>query len=162
MNTFLTFLQEHFVGLIVAFAAMLMLLLVVNWLAWIFRWGRYKKSHAETGTASGKAGIMYIFADFVVKIINDFRHLLALFLVTIFAVAVGYAIFSSCDVDSLSGNLQAVVSTLGGLVGSIVGYYFGESAARKTKNETQNSEPIVQLGVPTEAIKPVDPPDSIR
>ena len=49
--------------------------------------------------------------------------------------------------------LQAVVACLGGIVGSIVGYYFGESAGRKAENDylrtNRNTSPD------SEAVTPV-------
>ena len=93
--------------------------------------------------------IRYVLADFFVKIINDFRHLLALVLVLLFGLAVFAAMWPGMmkqDVNLIKDGLQGVAAALGGLIGSIIGYYFGESAAR---NQVPNgnaapSPPVVE------------------
>lgn len=42
-----------------------------------------------------------------------------------------YGIWFAKNVDELSEVLQTVMGTIGTLVGSIIGYYYGESAASK-------------------------------
>lgn len=49
-------------------------------------------------------------------------------IVLIFASALVFAMYTADgDMDKLATALQVVTATLGGLVGSIIGYYFGES-----------------------------------
>lgn len=130
MEKVIIFLEEHFTGILIAILLLLGLALFLNWLFWIFGWGRHKVKQPVAGQPAPKAGIMFAFADLMVKIINDFRHFLALILVLIFAFALGYAFYvSHGNAEDLSKAMQAVVATLGGLIGSIVGYYFGESKA---------------------------------
>lgn len=130
MEKVIVFLEQHFTGIFIAILLLLGLALFLNWLFWILGWGRHKVKQPVPGQPAPKAGIMFVFADLMVKIINDFRHFLALILVLIFAFALGYAFYvSNGEPQRLSDALQAVVATLGGLIGSIVGYYFGESKA---------------------------------
>lgn len=159
MDSFLNFLEAHYVGLFLTAFIFFSGALLINWVAWIFSWGRFKGSLSKEDPGGG---IFFLFTDLMVKIINDFRHFLALILVLIFAISLGYAFYISDSVESLSGALQAVVSTLGGLIGSIVGYYFGESAARratKDKEEIKNTNPIVEQDIPE--IKDVPPPQNL-
>lgn len=73
---------------------------------------------------------------FFVQLINNFRHFLALVLVLIFvAVLFGAIVAGRHSTEDLTKCVQAVMATLGGLIGSIVGNYFGESAARSGKEE---------------------------
>lgn len=130
MEKIIIFLEDHFTGIFIAILLLLGLALFLNWLFWVFGWGRHKVKQLLPGQPAPKGGIMFIFAELMVKIINDFRHFLALILVLIFAIALGYAFYvSHGNVEELSKAMQAVVATLGGLIGSIVGYYFGESKA---------------------------------
>ena len=79
--------------------------------------------------------LRYVAANFFVEIINDFRHLLALVMVLLFAVALAIGMYPGVrawDVQKLATGIQAVAAALGGLIGSIIGYYFGESAATRT------------------------------
>ncbi|BCH25929.1 hypothetical protein MesoLjLb_57140 [Mesorhizobium sp. L-8-3] len=70
-------------------------------------------------------------ADLFVKVIDDFRHLLALLIVVVFAISLFYSLWRiDNSTDSLAKALQAVTGSLGGIVGVILGYYFGESSAR--------------------------------
>jgi len=103
---------------------------IVQWLAWIFRKGRFT---AEPGQAVPlRAGVGYLVSDFLVKIIIDFRNLLALVIVGIFALSLAISTYPGLrhwNVDEIGKGVQAVAAALGGLIGSIIGYYFGESAA---------------------------------
>lgn len=75
-----------------------------------------------------------MFGELLTKIIYEFRHLLALLIVVLFAVALFAAMWPGMmkgDVALIKDGLQAVAAALGGLIGSIIGYYFGESAASK-------------------------------
>lgn len=174
MQDFISFLENHFTGIFILLLLILCLLLFFNWIAWIFGVGRYKNVKSVP-----KSGFFFIFADMMVKIITDFRHFLALVLVLIFAIALGYAFsIANGNVKDLSDALQAVVSTLGGLVGSIVGYYFGESAAKSnssgtsgTNTGTATNTPPVQgggggsstsSGSSQESIREVKLPDNIQ
>ena len=86
--------------------------------------------------------IRYLIADFFVKIINDFRHFLALIIVLMFAFTMVYVLVvveykTGSPVDEIGKALQAVTGTLSGIIGVILGYYFGESAANRANSESQ-------------------------
>jgi membrane protein DedA with SNARE-associated domain len=146
----LEYIEAHYIGV---FILVISIVVLGTWIAWVSSIGRYKG-------ASNKPGVMFVLSDLVVKIINDFRHLLALLLVTIFALALAYSMYIAQSLDDLTTAIQLVMSTLGGLVGSIVGYYFGESAVKralKAKNdEHEEIDSVVQEG--SENIKQVQPP----
>lgn len=134
------------------------MIIIVNWIAWIFNFGRYRDGKANT-----KGSVIFIITEMIVKIITDFRHFLALILVLIFAGALIYACsISDGKIDDLSKALQAVVSTLGGLVGSIVGYYFGESAAKSRNNADNNNSENTSTSTTAVQGSPTDSPDAIQ
>lgn len=162
---FLTFLDTHSGGFVVLFFILFAGLVLLQWLAWIFCFGRFNPRIAGPKVAA--SNLRFVFADLLVKIINDFRHLLALLMVLIFAAALGYVIFrAGQNLEEISKALQVVVATLGGLIGSIIGYYFGESAAKKTGAEpTERERPAeepAQSGDRSadEPIIPVPPPQA--
>ncbi|MDP3856631.1 MAG: hypothetical protein Q8Q73_02600 [Stagnimonas sp.] len=104
-------------------------------LAWIFGIGRFRTP--ITSDSEPSENLAYVVSAAVIRIINDFRHLLALIIVLIFAFALAYVLWIAGEpkeagdklsqIEQIKEGLQAVVATLGGLVGSIIGYYFGES-----------------------------------
>jgi hypothetical protein len=163
MADFLEFLQTHTTGILLLIAIALTLLIIIQWLAWIFRLGRFSASPSRT---PGREGIRYIVMDLIVKIIDDFRHFLALLIVVLFFLALGYALLrAGSDVEAISDALQAVSSALGGLIGAIIGYYFGESAGRKRDDESVAGPPAesVQEGGPEdETITPVGLPPHLE
>lgn len=103
-------------------------------ICWIFGLGRFKR---DAGSTRPKAvDLRYLITEALTKIINDFRHLLALILVVIFGGALTYTLIQAGgNMVSIKEALQAVTSTLGGLVGSIIGYYFGESKGRQNASD---------------------------
>ena len=126
MNSFLTFLAEMRDGLFVLFLASFLVIALTQWVLWMFRWGRF--------AAQGKAQDAGVFRELLTKIIYEFRHLLALVVVMLFAGTLFAAMWPGImkqDVAIMRDGLQAVAANLGGLIGSIIGYYFGESAANK-------------------------------
>ena len=127
---FLTFLDTQRGGILIFLLCLIVLVFVLNWLAWMYAHGRFARTLDERFRADRRQDLSYVLSEAAVRIINDFRHLLALVIVLIFALALGYAmIIGRGTIDNMKEALQGVVSTLGGLVGSIIGYYFGESAA---------------------------------
>jgi hypothetical protein len=143
MTRLFTFLEAQRVGILIFFLSLAGIALFVQWLVWMFGLGRFGTSKA---ISTGRAELRYLFSEATVKIINDFRHLLALIVVLIFAVALGYSLWKAASVetnatsasviDNMKEALQAVVATLGGLVGSIIGYYFGESTVKASETRT--------------------------
>ena len=73
------------------------------------------------------------FADILVRLVTDFRHLFALAIFLFFVSLIFYAMEKSQTFEQKMDALQMVIASLGGLLGSIIGYYFGESAVRKTQ-----------------------------
>lgn len=132
MAEFLTFLGQHDAGIYVVLICLATLVVLVQWLAWIFNFGRFRSQELElqTGTSVVNSGIRHVIADLFVKVIDDFRHLLALIIVLMFALALAYVLFKSSNIADVKDALQAVASSLGGIIGVIIGYYFGESAAK--------------------------------
>lgn len=174
IERFFTFFQSYRSGIFFFLFCLAAVAFLVQWFAWIFGWGRFGKKLSETGaeaesgtgtgstTVSGQTTIRFMFSGALVKIINDFRHLLALVVVLIFAVALLYSLWQAASIPTFATNpadpsltipgtpsvidnmkeaLQAVVATLGGLVGSIIGYYFGESSIAKSADKTQTAKP---------------------
>jgi hypothetical protein len=141
MNNFFKFFEDNYPGIIIFLLSTFVVILFLDWIAKIFSIGKYRNLPKDGSSSS----LVYVFSQLLVKIITDFRHFLALVLVLIFAIALGVA-FSFANhtpaegenrIDNLVKALQAVVATLGGLVGSIVGYYFGESAGRRNNSANQ-------------------------
>lgn len=149
MANFLDFLNVHRGGILILLLSLLVLNMMVQWLAWIFALGRYSGSSSQPREQT----LSYVMADAVVKIINDFRHLLALIIVLIFALALAYAMVQGREtIADMQEALQTVVATLGGLVGSIIGYYFGESAVAKAQEAGQTGD-ISPSGIPPQAVQ---------
>ncbi len=125
------FLQDNALGVFMMLLTAAVVVFLLQWIMWSLGVGRFESGkEGSTRDAGAPATLRFIFTDALVKIIDDFRHLLALVVVGIFALAVGWALVTAGTTEDLSKGLQAVVSTLGGLVGGIIGYYFGESTAR--------------------------------
>ena len=89
MTSFLVFLGENTRGFAVLVGILFILILSIQWIAWLFNWGRFRQIEAETDRPS----IRYMVAEFITKIINDFRHVLAIALTLIFAVAILSVLF---------------------------------------------------------------------
>jgi hypothetical protein len=167
MDRFFTFLQTYRSGIVFLLVCLASIAFLVQWFAWIFGKGRFSRAGpgtvTGTGTGTSRAALRYIFSEATVKIINDFRHLLALVIVLIFAFALGFSLIKAAFIpstgtpsviDNMKEALQAVVATLGGLVGSIIGYYFGESSVVKaaeprSPTPAPDAEPIVPVKAPS-------------
>ena len=144
-ESFFTFFKDNILGVISFFVAILLFIYLVDRIAYTFRLGKYSmRFEINSNQSQNNGNIMYVFGALLLKIITDFRHFLALLLILVFGGALIYAIYISNiapvgnnenKIDNLSKALQAVMSTLGGLVGSIVGYYFGESKVKRIKRQ---------------------------
>jgi hypothetical protein len=67
-------------------------------------------------------------------LINDFRHLLALVVVLLFSVMTFFAVLPGLlngNAAEVTDGVQSVTAAMGGLLGSIIGCYFGAMAAKK-------------------------------
>lgn len=155
MSSFLNFLATYSSGIFVLFFCLAAGVAMVQWVCWIFGWGRFSPENLEA-TAGVRKPLRRVMSELFFNLVNDFRHLLALVIVLIFALVLGYAVFrAGTEMDNITKALQAVVATLGGLVGSLLGYYFGESAAKKVPGE------IIKGGgggEPEQAPTPAPPP----
>lgn len=121
------------------------LVFIMHWVAFIWGIGRY--SPAKKNTQNSSAG--YLIATLFAKVITNFRHLLALIIVSIFGIAVLYTMIDGYRFDE---NLQTVVAALGGIVGSVLGYYFGEAKLKASEGDGEDVDPINGLDQD-------DPPD---
>lgn len=127
-------------------------------LTWTLGVGRFRVRRPSESDQT--ENLAYVLSAAVIRIINDFRHLLALIIVLIFAFALAYVLWVATEasdandklsrVERIKEGLQAVVATLGGLVGSIIGYYFGESRNPAAPNGA-TPPPAVQLPAPPPA-----------
>ena len=148
MAELLNFLANHSTGIFVLFLSLVGIVVLVQWLAWMFQLGRFGQ---ERKSDSGTSKLRFVAAELFVSIINEFRHLLALVVVTLFALMLVLSMWPGLqtgDVQALTDGLEAVAAVLGGLIGSIIGYYFGESAA--TQRGVQPSAPSGPSGPPVQ------------
>ncbi len=170
MGSMLDFMAAHGGGIRTSLLTIVVLTAVVNWLLWMFGWGRFTGARGSAGRSGRPTTIRYVLAEFFVQIVNDFRHLLALVLVSLFAVTLLIAMVPPLfrdggpDLNSMRDGLQAVAAALGGLIGSIVGYYFGESAGKRAEPTVPGvQQPAVQNvpeagSPPPPGIQPPAPP----
>ncbi|MFL6207867.1 MAG: hypothetical protein ACJ74W_03415 [Pyrinomonadaceae bacterium] len=129
MNAFLTFVETHQISILLLLLSLLVLTLMTHWLAWAFAYGRFR--NVPPAPTDRKQDLRFVLSDAAVKIINDFRHLLALLIILIFAFALIFSLIHwRGSITEMKDALQAVVSAFGGLVGSIIGYYFGVAATK--------------------------------
>jgi len=167
MTNILQFLADHVSGVAVILMILFAIIGIIQYVCWIFRWGRFKVDALLSDSVDRRteSTVRHMVVKFFVEIINDFRHLLALVIVIIFAVtllAVCQAGFKLDNFDGVKEGIQVVTSSLGGLVGSIIGYYFGESAAKKESSSPLNQgPPIIKQSLPdSEATGPAATPES--
>lgn len=137
-------------------------LALIQWLAWIFALGRWRKPVAKGAETQATTSMGMLFASAFLKLFDNFRHLLAMVVVLIFAVAVIWVLCNSggsadTNLAALKDGLQVVVATLGGLVGSILGYYFGESRGQNEEREKTLAEPATAPPPPPPAGTPPPP-----
>lgn len=129
MEEFLGIIEKHYAAVLLLVLIFFSIFLVIAWLARVFGWGKFKYL---TDGRMEEGNITYIFSRFLVNLIDDFKHLLALVIVIVFIGLIFYSMASTDDFQEKMDALQLVIASLGGLLGSIIGYYFGESAARKS------------------------------
>jgi hypothetical protein len=135
MTTLLDFFARHRAGVAVLLGAAFATVLLVQWVCWIFARGRFART-----AGAARQELRVVITDFFVKIIDDFKHLLALVLVLIFMGTLLLMIWPGIvggDVAKMESSLKAVVASLGGIIGTIIGYYFGESAGARRAPETR-------------------------
>ncbi|MDZ7359821.1 MAG: hypothetical protein ONB46_03715 [candidate division KSB1 bacterium] len=152
MERLMAFLQNYSSGMLMLFFSLAAVVALIQWVCWIFGWGRFSAENVAAASSVRKS-LRQVMGELFFNLVNDFRHLLALVIVLIFAGALTYTVIRAGEqMDDIAKGLQAVVATLGGLVGSLLGYYFGESAAKKSPGE------IVKGGTSGEIELPPQPP----
>lgn len=159
VGSFFDFFVLHWQGILVFGLLLLTIALLVQWFAWIFSWGRFQRRDPP----SGRQALRYLFAELLVKIIDDFRHFLALVIVVIFGLALTYSLVlaayeQSGPMDAIAKALQAVVSALGGLIGAIIGYYFGEKAGEKSATAQTPAQASAPTGPAAQMLPPSGTP----
>src|SRR5262245_27602996 len=99
MRDLISFLENHFSGVLLLLILICFVLFFIQWILWLFGVGRYKEKKP--------GGFFRIFGDLTKKIITDFRHFFALLLVLVFIGALIYALcISDGDIDKLTKSLQ--------------------------------------------------------
>ena len=134
-----------FWSLLLALVGLAGLVSLFHWMAWILQWGRYRPASAVPAPISARPALWMVVAEFFIKLINDFRHLLALSVIFMFVVVTCLLLFPGLwmlDVKAMGEGLKAVTSSLGTLVASVIGYYFGESAGKKSREEPRVERPL--------------------
>lgn len=150
MEDFLSFLSRHTNGILILVLLLLSFVMIINWLAMIFSFGRYKNQQLNEKN-SGNLG--YMVTQFFANLINDFKHFLALIIIVIFAGLIVYSMAATPEFEDKMEALQLVIASLGGLVGTVIGYYFGESAVRNNPSITTNNDVTQFDGGSDEAIQ---------
>jgi len=158
MEDFFKFFENNYTGIIYFLLSLVVVILLVQWIAWVFSIGRFKVQKLSPGKRSDR--LRFLIADLMVKIINDFRHFLALIMVTIFGLVLFYSLINYAgNSEEVTKVLQAVISTIGVLIGSIIGYYFGESAGIKSAKDNDTKRDEEEKILPDEnEIEPVELP----
>jgi hypothetical protein len=137
MIELLATLELHRAGIFVAFAMLAGACLLVQWTFWILGRGRFDPRRADLGNGAGarnRPALRYTLTDFMMMLVNDFRHLLALVVVLLFAAMMFFAVWpglANSDAAQVADGVQTVTAAMGGLLGSIIGYYFGAMAGKK-------------------------------
>ena len=123
-------------------------LIVIQWFCWIFQIGRFKAtSRTDTAPQDESQHVRYIIANLFVNIINDFRHLLALVIVLVFAITLFVVLYKN-PATEIGSAMQSVSSVFGGLIGAIIGFYFGEKSALRDNNSNNTNEIEEQIDTP--------------
>lgn len=159
MGNPLEFMSANGSALFATLLFMVGLLILTQWLFWVAGWGRFSaEARSKRGDEPNRSPIRHVIADLFVKVIDDFRHLLALIIVIMFAMTLVYALYiAGTNVDNITKALQAVTGTLSGVIGVIIGYYFGESAARRAARDTDGAPPAAGGEPVARGLPPGDP-----
>ncbi len=150
MGAFFTFLEDHSTGIMIFILMLVSFVIIIRWLFQIFAIGKY--SNKSKSDNEQETSITYILTRSLVNIVDDFRHFLALLIVILFIVLIIVAMWGAKDgkndFQNMMDAMQLVIASLGGLLGSIIGYYYGESAARNkvVTSITTDAEEITNEG----------------
>lgn len=154
MGDFFVFLKSFRQEIILLLVSVIVLMGLIQWTCWIAGWGRFRLSRDNEPASQGgiaERPIRFVFAELFAKLVNDFRHLLALIVMLVFLFSVAYALWiAGSNVENMNKALQAVTGSLSGIIGVIIGYYFGETVARTggAGETTQPSGEALQGGAP--------------
>ncbi|MDA1314853.1 MAG: hypothetical protein O2968_16085 [Acidobacteria bacterium] len=141
MTDFLQVLEQHWRGVFILVFLITVLALIVRWLFWLLGWGRFA-ARPDGKSIPGRTG-SFFWNQFIAKTVDQFRHLLALLIFLLFSVAVILSILPGLaerNVEQMTDGLQGVAASLGGLIGSIIGYYFGEQVGAASSQSTGETE----------------------
>ncbi|GEM_PF-3090435 len=177
---FFGFFEQHSKGVLLFLLTVFFLIWMISWLVKILR--PVRKANAYGSSMGSRERLGFVIARFFANIIDDFRHFLALTLVIIFTILIVYSMATAGTFEEKMKALQLVIASIGTLLGSIIGYYFGESAASKSQGQGTADLQRSEEGVPvenemfrgvetesfapsrsavTEEIKPVTPPEHL-
>lgn len=140
---FFDFLSTHQSGILMFLLLAATVMVLFNWLLWLLGKGRYGQPQERPYRESIWR---FVFSKFIVRLIDEFRHLLALVVVVIFAVALAYVLkragadttgttnqaeAATALVKNMGEAIETVMASLGSLVSIIIGYYFGRAAVTR-------------------------------
>jgi hypothetical protein len=145
MSDFFVFLETHRVGILMAILCSVVLMAIVQWIAWLFSLGRFGKQ--EYWEQLGKRTTLFhtVFGNFIAKIIYEFGHLIALIILFIFAFTLIFTMIQTRgNPAEMRDSLQTIVSSLGGLVGTVIGYYFNavKNLGSSAQSEERKTTPV--------------------
>jgi hypothetical protein len=110
MTAFLSFLATQRNGIAMLLIVLGALAGLLNWLLWMFRRGRFRGTSPQTDQR-----LRVVLTDFFVKLIDDFRHLLALVIVLLFALALFLAMLPgvhSGNLNDIKDDVQVVAASV--------------------------------------------------
>ena len=177
MGDLFDFFQQHKTGIFVLLIALVAVSFLFLWscqkVLWLFGWGRFQQarvpgvsqpgsSAAAVSGAPVESSLGVVITAFFAKLIDEFRHLLALLIFLLFAGVLIYGVAvaggdGQAHIDNIEKVIQVVVASLGGLVGSIMGYYFGEASGKTTPPTPQQQVNPASQG-PSSNVSAVAPP----
>lgn len=156
MSRLFTFLQTYRSGIFLLVLLLASIAFLVQWLAWIFSLGRFRPS---ADPFRQQNFLRYTISEAIVKIVNEFGHVIALIILFIFSFTLIFALVQTRgDIAGMTDALKTVVSTMGGLVGAVIGYYFNR---KQTDNERPppSNEPVpLIMQAPTPPSPSREPP----
>lgn len=165
MYDFLNYVSDHSTAITLIIGFLIVLVFMIQWITWIFAWGRFSNPPQTAGSTlqSPFKPIAHVLADLFVKVIDDFRHLLALIVIVMFALTLAYVMIRASSPDEIQKGLSAVTSTLGGIIGVILGYYFGESAGRTNgKSTTASAQTDLEIDSGPEQDEQIEPIEEVK
>ncbi len=121
-NDFLTSIETHWFGITLL---VVLILFFLRSFCKIYGFGRFKKD----------------ITNWISRLFDDFRHVLAFLIIMFFFVIVLYALIKDGKCcDSKMEATKTILASLGGLIGSIIGYYFGESKGSRRDNTNNGGQ----------------------